>query len=158
GSPSRTARRPHRTRPPPPPRPPRLPGRTATAVGDRRRRDPRAHWGLLAISLAVVLVLVAVQGLSTKTIGASRTPVGHPTAAAPLAGRPAVLAGHDLTGRRPPRRTIALTFDDGPDPRWTPRVAAVLRHAHVPASFFVVGANVARNAKLVAALHRDGFE
>jgi cellulose synthase/poly-beta-1,6-N-acetylglucosamine synthase-like glycosyltransferase/peptidoglycan/xylan/chitin deacetylase (PgdA/CDA1 family) len=127
-------------------------------VGDRRRRHPRAHWGLLAISLAVVLVLVAVQGLTTRTIGASRTPVGHPTAAAPLAGRPSILAGAHLTGRSAPRREIALTFDDGPDPRWTPRIAATLRRAHVPATFFVVGANVARNAGLIAALHRDGFE
>src|SRR5204862_5668529 len=41
---------------------------------------------------------------------------------------------------------------------WTPRIAAALRRLHVPATFFVVGANVARHAGLVAALHRDGFE
>ena len=29
--------------------------------------------------------------------------------------------------RGPPGRRIALTFDDGPDPRWTPRIAALLR-------------------------------
>ena len=53
---------------------------------------------------------------------------------------------------------VALTFDDGPDPRWTPRIAAALRRLRVPATFFVVGANVARHPELVAALHRDGFE
>jgi cellulose synthase/poly-beta-1,6-N-acetylglucosamine synthase-like glycosyltransferase/peptidoglycan/xylan/chitin deacetylase (PgdA/CDA1 family) len=122
------------------------------------RRHPSAHRGLLAITLAVVLILVAVQGLTTRTIGASGTPVAHPHAAAPLAGRPSVLGGAGLTGRRPPARTVALTFDDGPDPRWTPRIAAVLRRAHVPATFFEVGANVARHPELAAALHRDGFE
>jgi cellulose synthase/poly-beta-1,6-N-acetylglucosamine synthase-like glycosyltransferase/peptidoglycan/xylan/chitin deacetylase (PgdA/CDA1 family) len=122
------------------------------------RRHPRAHRGLLAVTLAVVLILVAVQGLTTRTIGASGTPVARPHSAAPLAGRPAILGGDALTGRRAPTRTVALTFDDGPDPRWTPRIAAALRRAHVPATFFVVGANVARHPELVAALHRDGFE
>jgi peptidoglycan/xylan/chitin deacetylase (PgdA/CDA1 family) len=36
------------------------------------------------------------------------------------------------------RREIALTFDDGPGP-YTPRVLAVLRRLHVPATFFTVG-------------------
>src|SRR5207247_1327671 len=53
---------------------------------------------------------------------------------------------------------IALTFDDGPDPKWTPRIAAALRHLHVPATFFVIGSKVVRHPGLVAKLHRDGFE
>jgi peptidoglycan-N-acetylglucosamine deacetylase len=42
---------------------------------------------------------------------------------------------------RPPRieRTVALTFDDGPSPRYTPRVLATLRRLHVRATFFVIG-------------------
>lgn len=34
---------------------------------------------------------------------------------------------------------VALTFDDGPSPLYTPRVLDVLRRFHVPATFFVVG-------------------
>jgi cellulose synthase/poly-beta-1,6-N-acetylglucosamine synthase-like glycosyltransferase/peptidoglycan/xylan/chitin deacetylase (PgdA/CDA1 family) len=58
----------------------------------------------------------------------------------------------------PPGRRIALTFDDGPDPRWTPKVAAVLRAAHVRATFFVVGSQAARHPGLVRRLVRDGDE
>src|SRR5437867_7789628 len=123
-----------------------------------RRRNPRAHWGLLAFCLAVVLLLVAVQGLSTRTIGASGTPVAHPGAAEPLAGGPSVLAGQDLKGHRPPPRRVALTFDDGPDPRWTPRIAAALRRLRVPATFFVVGSNAVQHPDIVRDLHREGFE
>ena len=36
-------------------------------------------------------------------------------------------------------RAVALTFDDGPSPRYTPLVLAILRRLHVPATFFVVG-------------------
>ncbi len=34
---------------------------------------------------------------------------------------------------------VALTFDDGPDPTWTPKILAVLARKHVPATFFVIG-------------------
>jgi len=36
-------------------------------------------------------------------------------------------------------RAVALTFDDGPSPLYTPRILAVLRRLRVPATFFVVG-------------------
>jgi len=42
-------------------------------------------------------------------------------------------------GRRADRR-IALTFDDGPDPAWTPRVLDLLAAGRVRGSFFLVGA------------------
>ena len=34
---------------------------------------------------------------------------------------------------------VALTFDDGPDPTWTPKILAILRAKHVPATFFTIG-------------------
>ena len=34
---------------------------------------------------------------------------------------------------------MALTFDDGPSPRYTPRILAVLRRLHVHATFFAIG-------------------
>jgi peptidoglycan-N-acetylglucosamine deacetylase len=39
---------------------------------------------------------------------------------------------------------VALTFDDGPDPTWTPRILDVLRREHVPATFFVIGQQAER--------------
>ena len=36
---------------------------------------------------------------------------------------------------------IALTFDDGPDPTWTPEILDILKARHVPATFFIVGEN-----------------
>jgi peptidoglycan/xylan/chitin deacetylase (PgdA/CDA1 family)/GT2 family glycosyltransferase len=57
-----------------------------------------------------------------------------------------------------PARTVALTFDDGPDPTWTPKILAVLRHYRVPGTFFLVGAHVASNPGLVQEELRDGDE
>jgi peptidoglycan/xylan/chitin deacetylase (PgdA/CDA1 family) len=49
-------------------------------------------------------------------------------------------------------RRIALTFDDGPDSAWTPRVLEILAGRGVPATFFVVGARAARAPDVVRAI------
>jgi hypothetical protein len=38
---------------------------------------------------------------------------------------------------------VALTFDDGPDGRWTPKILDILKAKHAPATFFVIGKNMA---------------
>jgi peptidoglycan/xylan/chitin deacetylase (PgdA/CDA1 family) len=42
------------------------------------------------------------------------------------------------------RRAVSLTFDDGPDPEWTPRVLDVLAREGVPAAFFLIGQRARR--------------
>jgi hypothetical protein len=54
-------------------------------------------------------------------------------------------------------RTV-LTFDDGPDPVFTPQVLDVLKKYHVPAIFFVVGKNAAAHPDLLARMIREGHE
>ncbi len=60
-------------------------------------------------------------------------------------------------GPRAPRR-IALSFDDGPDPAWTPRVLDVLDRHGVPGSFFLVGERAARAPAVVRAIAAAGHE
>src|ERR1700756_2283298 len=52
--------------------------------------------------------------------------------------------------------TPALTFDNGPDPGVTPRVLDVLAARAVKATFFVVGAKLARHRELAERAHREG--
>jgi cellulose synthase/poly-beta-1,6-N-acetylglucosamine synthase-like glycosyltransferase/peptidoglycan/xylan/chitin deacetylase (PgdA/CDA1 family) len=66
--------------------------------------------------------------------------------------------GERVSSHRMPARTIALTFDDGPDPVWTPRVLDVLAKHRARATFFVVGAQVARHPDLTRRLSREGHE
>ena len=58
--------------------------------------------------------------------------------------------------RVPGGRTVALTFDDGPNPEATPRVLAALREARVPATFFLLGRHVDRWPDLVREAGKDG--
>jgi peptidoglycan/xylan/chitin deacetylase (PgdA/CDA1 family) len=53
---------------------------------------------------------------------------------------------------------VALTFDDGPDPRGTPPVLAALAAARVPATFFVTGEQVRARPALAAAIVAAGHE
>jgi len=54
------------------------------------------------------------------------------------------------------RRTLSLTFDDGPDPVYTPKLLNVLARNHVPATFFVTGQMAAKNPQLVSREIREG--
>ena len=53
-----------------------------------------------------------------------------------------------LGGRGRSERRVALTFDDGPHPDWTPRVLEALAAADVPATFFCLGRNVRDHGEL----------
>ncbi len=53
---------------------------------------------------------------------------------------------------------VALTFDDGPDPRWTPQVLDILKAKHVPATFFIVGENALTERPLLERMIREGHE
>ena len=44
---------------------------------------------------------------------------------------------------------VALTFDDGPDPHWTPRILDILKAKHAPATFFVIGEHMEAYPDLV---------
>lgn len=127
----------------------------------RRIWSPPGHWLLLGFCLLVVLVVLAFQGFATHTIGGSSEPPGGQGSAAPLASsRPILVArGSGLSSvQPPPGRRVALTFDDGPDPRWTNRIADELHAAGVHATFFVIGSQAARYPDIVRRLARDGNE
>ena len=51
---------------------------------------------------------------------------------------------------------VAITFDDGPDGRWTPKILEILKAKHAPATFFVIGKNMAAKPGLVMREVREG--
>src|SRR4051812_43374336 len=53
---------------------------------------------------------------------------------------------------------LALTFDDGPDPRGTPGVLDALARAGVRATFFVLGAQARAHPDLVARVLSEGHD
>jgi peptidoglycan/xylan/chitin deacetylase (PgdA/CDA1 family)/glycosyltransferase involved in cell wall biosynthesis len=131
------------------------------AASRRRIRRPPGHWTLLTFLGTVLLLLLFVEGVTEHTIGVSSTSPPKHGVPGRIEGSGPLLTERD--GRLVARpfaqsHAVALTFDDGPSTRWTPRIAATLRRLHAPATFFVVGSEVARHSAIVARLRRDGFE
>ncbi|KQQ91821.1 polysaccharide deacetylase family protein [Massilia sp. Leaf139] len=63
----------------------------------------------------------------------------------PEAAQPPAQAGREeeeIFGRTLPKKTIVLTFDDGPHRRYTDEIAAILKQYNAPAIFFSVGRNI----------------
>lgn len=109
-------------------------------------------------------VALAVQGYMHHLAGIAddSVPAGGSASTVPAAvshGGPVVDArdgGVRTVG--PADRTLALTFDDGPDKVWTPQILDVLRKHHVHATFFVVGSAAIDNPDLVRSILADGNE
>jgi peptidoglycan/xylan/chitin deacetylase (PgdA/CDA1 family) len=59
-------------------------------------------------------------------------------------------------GSTPTSKVLYLTFDDGPDPTWTPRVLAVLKQYGVRATFFELGVQVKEHPALPGLVRRAG--
>ncbi len=53
---------------------------------------------------------------------------------------------------------VAITFDDGPDPEWTPKILDILKAANVKAAFFLVGVNAEKYPDLVKRIVNEGHE
>jgi peptidoglycan/xylan/chitin deacetylase (PgdA/CDA1 family)/glycosyltransferase involved in cell wall biosynthesis len=131
----------------------------------RDRRGPRGHWVLVTMFTAAIGLCLLLQGYihgvagEAPGIGAAKVPGIASPPASVLAGGPVV----DAAARTPrslamPPRTIALTFDDGPDPRYTPQILAVLRRFGAHATFFQIGSRAAQQPALVREVLREGDE
>jgi cellulose synthase/poly-beta-1,6-N-acetylglucosamine synthase-like glycosyltransferase/spore germination protein YaaH/peptidoglycan/xylan/chitin deacetylase (PgdA/CDA1 family) len=55
-------------------------------------------------------------------------------------------------------KTIVLSFDDGPDPDYTPRIINILKQFNIPASFFVTGINIQNDIPGLKSLIKEGYE
>ncbi len=58
----------------------------------------------------------------------------------------------------PTQPAVALTFDDGPNPRYTPQVLDILYEQQVPVTFFLVGEKFAGNEPLIKEMADSGHE
>jgi peptidoglycan/xylan/chitin deacetylase (PgdA/CDA1 family)/GT2 family glycosyltransferase/fucose 4-O-acetylase-like acetyltransferase len=128
-----------------------------------RRPRLRLAWVLAVIMGGLLAVMLVIAGFASSRVGndaKQHTPGSTSEVPDSVRNGGAVV---DTTGSRvaslgPPAATIALTFDDGPDPTWTPQILAILRQDHVPATFFVVGSPASQHPELLRAIHAAGSE
>jgi len=87
-----------------------------------------------------ILFLVSLLLFDVKNIGLAN---GH---------------SHAVYGIDTKQKVVALTFDDGPDPRFTPEVLDILKQYHSKVTFFVVGKNARSYPDLIRQINREGHE
>ena len=92
---------------------------------------------LLALAMCLPLLVTIVVGVCLPTAG--------------VFGRPLY---RGVSGRR----ELALTFDDGPDPRWTPALLDLLEARQQRATFFVIGERAEAHPELLQDMARRGHE
>lgn len=107
----------------------------------------------------IVAGAAAVGGVQSAVSTTRREPPlsfygGYASAIRPDLHGPEHVQEDVVWGVRTMERVVALTFDDGPRPDWTPRVLETLAEKDVPATFFLRGDNTARYGALHE--HDDG--
>ncbi|MEV7884273.1 bifunctional polysaccharide deacetylase/glycosyltransferase family 2 protein [Streptomyces sp. NPDC002817] len=140
----------------------RAPSRLGRAAGKAAAlQKPRVLLaGLLLLALTSVMLLDGY--LRAEVGGDERVRDGASSSKVPdkiLDGGPIIsFRGGSATSVSVPDKTIALTFDDGPNPTYTPQVLKILEKYDVPATFFVVGSMVSRYPGIVKDMVEQGNE
>jgi cellulose synthase/poly-beta-1,6-N-acetylglucosamine synthase-like glycosyltransferase/peptidoglycan/xylan/chitin deacetylase (PgdA/CDA1 family)/spore germination protein YaaH len=57
-----------------------------------------------------------------------------------------------------PGKRVVLSFDDGPDPEWTPKILDILKQYNVKATFFTIGLEAEKYPGLLKRIYREGHE
>lgn len=102
---------------------------------DRRERLLGIWLAALTLGLVAPLAPATIPPVPPPATPPRPAPVYLPVGGA--AARPVVL--NEARSIPPGVRTVALTFDDGPDPHWTPRVLELLARHRAVATFCLVG-------------------
>ncbi|TRO57818.1 bifunctional polysaccharide deacetylase/glycosyltransferase family 2 protein [Streptomyces sp. IB201691-2A2] len=140
----------------------RAPSRMTRAAGKAAAlQKPRVILALLLL-LALTSVMLLDGYLRAEVGGDERVRSNASSSKVPdkvLDGGPILsFRGGEARSQSVPEKTIALTFDDGPNPTWTPQILKILEANDVPGTFFVVGSMVSRYPSIVKDLVDQGNE
>ncbi|MGW0332326.1 bifunctional polysaccharide deacetylase/glycosyltransferase family 2 protein [Streptomyces sp. NPDC003011] len=140
----------------------RAPSRIERAAGRAAAlQKPRVILALLLL-LALTSVMLLDGYLRAEVGGDQRVRDGASAGKVPdkiLNGGPIIsFRSGQATTISVPDKTIALTFDDGPNPTYTPDILKILEKYDVPATFFLVGSMVSRYPDIVQDMVEQGNE
>ena len=124
----------------------------------RRRELPSIYLALLVFGLVVPLLppLEAPAVPSTAPVAEPAAPEALPVQVQLAAPAPVVPTAA-LLNKLADSHTVALTFDDGPDPRFTPQILAILQRHGAVATFCMVSRNVKGQEALVKQIVAAGM-
>ena len=125
----------------------------------------RTHWLLLTVCLVCLVAALLLHGYTQHLFGTlpdaeppERTSFGQVPTEISRGGPVIDARGAQIRTAAPRPMTIALTFDDGPDPIWTPQILDLLKTHGAKATFFVVGVQVAAHQELTRRIAAEGHQ
>ncbi|MFF0374829.1 bifunctional polysaccharide deacetylase/glycosyltransferase family 2 protein [Actinoplanes missouriensis] len=124
---------------------------------------PEPRWVIFAVLLtlfaSILLVNGLVEGEFTQDGAIESTAQTDQVPDAALTGGPIIQTdGTTTTTVEAGAKQIVLTFDDGPDPEYTPEILDVLEKYDVPATFFMIGSEISKYPDLVRRVIAEGNE
>ena len=117
----------------------------------RRRELPSIYLAVLVFGLVVPLLPpldMPAAPITAPLLAPEAAPEPPPVQVQLVAPAP-VVPRAALLNKLADSHTIALTFDDGPDPRWTPKILEILQRHGAVATFCMVSKNAAGHEALV---------
>ncbi|MEU0033499.1 glycosyltransferase [Streptomyces sp. NPDC006333] len=137
--------------------------RARRPVPNARRRRLPMRFLLPSLLLVALLAMLMLRGyVHSEILADHRIQPEAATDKVPekiLDGGPVIdTRGGRTTSLGVPDHRLVLTFDDGPDPKWTPKVLDVLKKHHAHAVFFVTGTMASRYPELVRRMVEEGNE
>ncbi|GGT19215.1 glycosyltransferase [Streptomyces griseoviridis] len=130
--------------------------------GSRRRRLPLRLLLPVLVLVALMAMLMLRGYVHSEILADHRVQPPAATDQVPqkiLEGGPVIDTRAGRTeSMSVPDHKLVLTFDDGPDPVWTPKVLDVLKEHHAHAVFFVTGTMASRYPDLVQRMVDEGHE
>ncbi|MFI6660131.1 glycosyltransferase [Streptomyces sp. NPDC050523] len=138
------------------------PATTTARDGSPRRRLPMRLLLPMLLLVALVAMLMLRGYVHSEILADHRIQPEAATGKVPekiLDGGPVIdTRSGRTTSLKVPDHRLVLTFDDGPDPTWTPKVLDVLKEHHAHAVFFVTGTMTSRYPELVKRMVDEGHE
>ena len=124
----------------------------------RKANVMKKKWTVAAMAAALVLLLRVGSREEQEVVVACVAGASENETSAPASEREQDIRQDDIDNRmdHEEQMRVALTFDDGPHPVYTPRLLDGLKERGVHASFFMVGENAAANPDLVERIYQEG--
>ncbi|MGW6891651.1 glycosyltransferase [Streptomyces chartreusis] len=135
---------------------------TGAPDGSRRRRVPMRLL-LPSLVLVALMAMLMLRGyVHSEILADHRVQPATANDKVPsqiLKGGPVIdTRSGRTTTLRVPDNSVVLTFDDGPDPEWTPKVLDALKRNNAHAVFFITGTMASRYPDLVQRMVDEGHE
>ncbi|MBW5445704.1 polysaccharide deacetylase family protein [Cohnella sp. CFH 77786] len=124
-------------------------GEAAPAAGSAREGAPSSQDGALSVKLATAKAQPETQPETQQHPRPKTAPKPSPAEAEKPTGS---------AGKAEKSKVVALTFDDGPDGKYTPQVLDILKKYNVKATFFVVGKQVEKYPDVTLRIVREGHD